>query len=776
MIKSRKKLIHKICQKLRPTRWHYCFLAIISCCIVVILQLFPVYSLDVPASLAQAQSLNELGQQAFSRGQTELALDYWKKAETQYHHLKDQLGIEGTQLNQAKALQALGFYRQAESLLTQLANRLGLQPDSLFKANVMLTQAEGLRLLGDLTASEQVLNDALILVKQLQDRPQQQAAHLYLGNTLATQERWSEAYEQYQMATKLTGPLIFAARISQIQMLLPLQREGEIPEQVQILMQDLSQSDSAQTRLYGILEMSRWLIAHEIVVFDNSLSSTLQSTILQARQQGDRKAESYGLGYLGQWHEQRQQFAKAQRLTQQALSLADSLQATELSYQWQWQLGRIARSQGKDQDAIAYYKATVDSLRQLRQGLVSLSLDVQYSFREEIEPVYRDLVSLLLTTEALSHNRQKTLEQARQIIENLQLAELNNFFREPCIEAISQAVDSLDPSSAVLYPIVLPNKLAVILSIPKQPLQYYETPLPQTEIEQGIQQMLNAMRLTSFEQERLETSQRLYDWLIRPAETILQSQNVQTLVFVLDDALRNVPLAALHNGDRYLVEDYQLALSPGLELLQVQSSQPPLAKAKALIAGLSKEGPNNTPLPGVLQEISYLEDQLNAQVLLDEAFTQSALIEKTQRRSYDLVHLATHAQFGTRDEDTFIQTWDGPLQINQLRQLIKQQDNRGLPPALLILSACDTAQGDDQAVLGMAGVAVRSGAQSTLATLWSVNDQATVTFIQNFYDGLVAQGLSKAQAIQYAQTQLIQAPSFQHPYYWAPFVLVGDWM
>ncbi len=765
----------------RSIRWRACILGALACGLVVIFQLRSPIIAAPNSPLQQAQTFNAQGQQALTSGQPEAALKYWQQAEEQYQNANDQQGLWGSQLNQAKALQSLGFYRRAQAQLLQLSTALTAAPSSLLKVNVWLTHGQGLRLLGELSDSQTYLKQGLAIAQQLGDSSYEQVAHLYLGNTLAAQQQWSAARTQYDQAVALAGSQQLTAQLRQLQTLPHLGRVAEIRPQAQALVQRISQEPSSATKMHLIIDLTQWLLQYSPKTLSAlSPEALLQTAIQQAQSLEDRRSESYGWGYLGRWHEHQQQWSIAAQETQTALSLAQTLDADELLYQWHWQQGRIARVQGKWQQAIGYYTAAVDSLQNLRQEIVAITRDVQFSFRDQIEPVYRDLVSLLLTPASLDNGSEKdsqaALEQVRQVLENLQLAELNNFFSEPCIESISQSLDTLDPTAAILYPIILPDQLAIILSIPGQPLYYASTDLPQATIEAGIQQMLDSMRATSFLQERLTAAQQLYQWLIEPIENVLQVNGIQTLAFVLDDALRNLPIAALYDGEHYLVENYQLAISPGLQLLQINDAQTQYAELTALVGGLSVGKDNRPPLVGVKQEVTHIEQLLDAQILLDEAFTNVALIDQAQQRSFDIVHLATHAQFGETDAETFIETWDGTIQINQLRQLLRQQEIRGLPPTLLVLSACDTAQGNNQAVLGMAGLAVRSGAQATLATLWSVNDQATAMFIQQFYDGLVNQGMTKAGAIQAAQQQLIQTPSFQHPFYWAPFVLVGDWL
>ena len=126
-------------------------------------------------------------------------------------------------------------------------------------------------------------------------------------------------------------------------------------------------------------------------------------------------------------------------------------------------------------------------------------------------------------------------------------------------------------------------------------------------------------------------------------------------------------------------------------------------------------------------------------------------------------------------ENTFLLTYNERVNVKNLDQLLRESDRpRGNPIELLILSACQTAAGDKRATLGLAGLAVRSGARSTLATLWSVQDQSTAELMTHFYKALQP-GVSKAQALRQAQLKLLNSPQYQNPYFWAPFVLVGNW-
>jgi CHAT domain-containing protein len=270
-------------------------------------------------------------------------------------------------------------------------------------------------------------------------------------------------------------------------------------------------------------------------------------------------------------------------------------------------------------------------------------------------------------------------------------------------------------------------------------------------------------------------SNRVYDWLLKPAEDAFIQSQIKTLVFVLDGSLRNIPMAALYDGKQYLVQKYAVALTPGLQLLAPKS----LAREelKTLMAGLTEARQGFSALSNVALEVEGIQSEVPGTVLLNQEFTLTTIQNEIKSAPFPVVHLATHGQFSSEAEETFILTWDGRLNVNELENVLRNRDE-SQPNAieLLVLSACQTATGDKRAALGLAGVAVRAGARSTIATLWSVNDQSTARLMSEFYQVLTRTKGSKAEALRLAQLSLLQEPSFQHPRYWAPFVLVGNWL
>ncbi|PHK39571.1 tetratricopeptide TPR_1 repeat-containing protein, partial [Nostoc linckia z15] len=510
----------------------------------------------------------------------------------------------------------------------------------------------------------------------------------------------------------------------------------------------------------------------------------LASAIEKSRSLGDKRAEAYAFKNLGGLYEQTKQLSEAQSLTMQGLGLAQSSNAPEITYALEWQLGRLLWAKNDINGAIAAYDAAVETLQSLRRDLVVnndvVNQDVQFNFRDSVEPVYRQSVQLLLQSQ---HGKtdEKILEKARLRIEALQLAELDDFFREACLQGqritLDQVVDKGDRSdAAIIYPIILPEQLQVIVKIPNQPLKNYGNKISQTKVEELLVELRRNLVNPTATKTVQAQSQQVYNWLLQPIESELQKSGVKTLVFVLDGVLRNIPMSALYDGKQYLVEKYAVALSVGLQLLDPK----PLLKQKlvALTAGLTQPPPGFpkfAPLLGIKSEFdSIAKAGVSTTRLLDGDFKKKNLETEISETSFNIVHLATHGQFSSRFEDTFILDFDGQINVKDFDTLFRNQ-NKSIVE-LLVLSACQTATGDTRAALGLAGAAVRAGARSTIASLWQIDDKSTAMFVSSFYQELKSGNITKAEAVHRAQLKLLKHPNYKAPSFWSSYVLIGNWL
>ncbi|MDJ0690397.1 MAG: CHAT domain-containing protein [Xenococcaceae cyanobacterium MO_188.B32] len=296
-----------------------------------------------------------------------------------------------------------------------------------------------------------------------------------------------------------------------------------------------------------------------------------------------------------------------------------------------------------------------------------------------------------------------------------------------------------------------------------------------SEVNSTLKKLSRSLRKPFTAPEGKVLGKQVYDWLIKPLENNLTNSQISTLVFVLDGELGNIPMSALYDGQKYLVEKYSIGLAPGLQLLDPKPLQQ--VKLEALVGGLSEPRHGFTGLENVKREIEEIDAQLPSEVLIDSNFTSTALQNQIANIPYPVVHLASHGKFSSNADETFILAWDKPIKVKELNNFLRQsQQTEDKALELLVLSACETATGDKKAALGLAGVAIQAGARSTLATLWTVSDEATAEFMSQFYRLLSQGNLSKSEALRQAQLILLNDPNYDTPYLWAAFVLLGNWL
>lgn len=744
-----------------------------------------------------AQSLDIQGRLQLTMGHSEAALATWRQTEEIYKQLDNKSGVVRSLINQAQAWRTQGFYPRSVKTLQQVSQTLKSQPDSIEKTVGLRSLGDALLLVGDLEKSRQALEESLKIARNLQSSGDIAASLFSLGNNARKQQDKARAIAYYQQTvTASPSPLTkVQAQLNHLGLLIQDQQWPEVQTLLPLIESQLDQLPLSRASIYAQVNFAQNIAKVNSAVLQasskNYLSAlpTPQSALLlaksiqQSRSLGDNRAQAYALKSLGSLYEETRQWSEAQDLTRQGLALAQSSNAPEITYTLQWQLGRLLSAQKDINGAIAAYDNAVETLQSLRKDLVVnkdvVNQDVQFNFRDSVEPIYRQSVELLLKSQQGKPD-EKILEKARQRIEALQLAELDDFFREACLQgqrvALDQVVDKDNPTAAILYPIILPDELQVIVKIPKQPLQSYTTKISHTEVEKLLIQLRKHLVNPTATKAVQTQGHQVYNWLLKPIESQLQKSGVDTLVFVLDGALRNLPMAALYDGKQYLVEKYAIALSVGLQLLDPK----PLVQQqlKAITAGLTQPPPgfsNFAPLLAIKSEFEGITKAgVSTTSLLDKDFKKKNLESEIAAASFNIVHLATHGQFSSRLEDTFILDFDGEINVKDFDTLFRSQGKTIVE--LLVLSACQTATGDSRAALGLAGAAVRAGARSTIASLWQIDDESTAMFVSAFYRELKSGKISKAEAVHRAQLQLLKHPNYKAPSFWSAYVLIGNWL
>ena len=734
---------------------------------------------DQKARLISAKVLNISGQLEYQKGNAEKAISIWQESERSFTELENKEGLEQSRLNQAYALQSLGFYRRSLIILSDLESDILTEALTRDKADRLRTLGVALGAIGNFERAQDVLKQSVAIATQLNFDNVLAQGLIALGNLNSSEGNYEAASSYYQRAQEKNAQpsTLLDAELNELRSLIELKQRTNINNRWPQLLEKVSKSDPTSDAVQAQLNLAHSLRRIRQNQLSDDLTPIVIARLLASAQQnakklGDVRLESYSLGLLARLYEDLGQLDEARRLSLSALTLVDEQLNGEIAYLWHWQLGRIAQRQGQTLDAIAAYGSSVQLIQGLRQELVSSQQDNQFDFRDQVEPLYREYVSVLLSSPNPSAD---DLEQARQAMESLQLAELDNFFRAACLDVTPVIVDQIDPSAAIVYPIVLNDKLAVVLRLPDEPLQLFISDIEQSRIDWLVDRLRLSLKQTNSTR-YYSLGEELYDALLRPAMNEIRASKVKGLVFVPDGELRNIPFGALYTGDRFLVEDYAVSVTPGLHLLQAGNDVQ--GNRTLLVGALTEANGNEPPIPGVLDEVKSITQNLRHKVLLNEKFTHQNMEKAIATRPSSIMHFATHGQFSSELEDTYLVTGNGEnLDISQLRGLLRDAELRYQTSLeLLVLSACDTATGDDRAILGLAGLATRSGAKSTLASLWRVSDEATPPLMDYFYKALSDPSVSKAEALQMAQKEMIKHPEFgKHPYYWSAFILVGDW-
>ncbi len=830
---------------------------------------------DASSQKALAQLLTEQAQAYSDLGQHKTAIDRLQAAIELAQKERDDLTEAAAQGALGNAHWALGAYDDAltahqkslglacrldnQSYVTTALNNLG---------NVFVSRSERFRyqsnaasLEGDTTTEQQLTRQAN------HDSRVALAAYLRSAEISRSVGNLAEAkallnlnrlLDQLPVASPVSMPelacetLNFKALLSPSEKSLPspsatLNRELIARNRHRILALLEGEPDS-QDKAYGYINLanSHFRRANGTIQEPVNLAEVnpiLQKALTTARNISDARAESYALGTLGEAYESNRQYDEAMSLSRQAQFTAQRVGANDSLYRWQWQMGRILKTLGQTERAIASYEQAVATLQDIRDDIVITNQDLQFDFRDSVEPVYRQLIGLLLSQESEDRGQRepglrnwglgakdqrsefrsqesevssklktslnpntRNISKVLDLLELLKLAELQNFFGDDCVQlardaAITEqslspnrdnqepAYGLIDPKAAVIYSVILEDRAYMILRLPDRPLKKYPIQvrtadtgagtkavnaqfLGETQLQARIDQLRLMLEKRATE-EYLTEAQIVYDALIRPMEADLEEAKPAILVFVNDGVLRKVPMSALHDGKQFLIEKYPIATTPSLSL----TTRRPFDRrnTQALILGLTIEQEPFRALPNVHKEVTEVENILGGTRLLDQAFTLKNMQQQLQKTSYRIIHMATHGKFGADAASTYLQAYQERITINQLDDVLRSRQSQE-SVELLTLSACQTAAGDNRSALGIAGVAVRAGVKSAVATLWFINDEATVPLIEEFYTQLLQPNITKAEALRQAQLKLMSNREYNHPAVWSPFILIGNWL
>jgi CHAT domain-containing protein len=697
--------------------------------------------------IEQAQVLGTLGKHQRAIDQSQGVLDALK------HHPNPLLeaaaqGIIGN------AHWALGNYQQA---LSSHQQSLRLAPDQpLYQAtawgniaNVWSSQASRHRYQQQVALAEGDTPEIRRL-QALVQADQQAAQNAYLASIQASRNLGG--------MTEIQARLNFYRFLKTEKLAAPMDNRDRVLTLLQA-------TPNSREKVFALINLATTL-QEESSTADQELARSL---LLQAVQLSgsDQRALSFAQGALGHLSEINGDLETALRLTRQAQQAAGA--ANDSLYQWFWQSGRILKAQKQPDAALLSYRQAIATLQTIRSDILVANKGFQFDLRDSVEPLYRETIDLLVPTVGESAT-QKQLQDALDTLELLKLTELQNFFGDDCAQVTrSTAQPQVPADTVVLYSVILDRRLVWILRSPTGQLQSISVAMGAQDLKAEVTDLRYALEDIALES-YIERANQVYRHLIEPIRPTLEALSPKTLVFINDGVLRNVPMAALYDGQDFLVQKF--AIANALSLTLTEHSKASAQPAKALIFGLTEARPPFNALPSVARETERVQNIVGGQQWLDQAFTVASFTEKVRRSRSSILHLATHAKFGVDGNSTFLLAHDQRLTLDQIEVSLR---DRTSPVDLLTLSACQTAAGDNRAALGLAGAAVRAGVRSTLASLWFINDADTVPLIESFYTQLEQPERTKAEALQSAQTEMIANPLTRHPALWSSLVLIGDW-
>ena len=726
---------------------------------------------------------------SFQRGDFEQAVLSWTEAARLYEAEQKPKEQSNALIHLAQSYQALGQYREAlknlESSLA-LAEKLGDRTQTAVAlgalGNVYIAA-------GPPEMALKYLNEGLRIAREVNNQDLSALILNNLGNLLTAQKKYSEALVAYRESVSLAAArnnraLLIGALVNEATASIQMNQPREAKALLDRALDQIRASEPSHDKAYGLINIglayddlrsrlpdsndSLLLLAHETL----SEAGTLADSI------GDRRTSSYAWGYLGKLYEDERRYQEALQLTRRATFAAQQVNAPESLYRWEWQTGRLLTKLGTIDDAIGAYRRAVRTLQSIRPELSASYGAPQTSFRETMGSAYFELVDLLLQRAASLRDPSQAgpyLIEAREAVELFKAAELRDYFRDDCVDTALSKITQLDVlarTAIVIYPILLPDRTELLVSLPTG-LKRVLVPVGAETLTQEVREFRRKLEKRTT-REYLPHAQKLYDWLIRPLEADLAAFPVDTLVFVPDGALRTIPMAALHDGKQFLVAKYAVGITPSMNLTDPR----PIKREgmKVLAVGVTEAVQGFPALPNVSAELEALHTLLGSETLVDKEFIAVNLEKKLKDEKFTIVHVASHGEFGNEVDKTFLLTFDDKLSLDRLNQMVGVFRFRDDPLELLTLSACDTAAGDDRAALGLAGMAIKAGARSALATLWNINDEASVDLVVDFYRELKEPSISRAVALQHAQLKMLSNPRYEHPGFWSPFLLINNWL
>jgi len=588
-------------------------------------------------------------------------------------------------------------------------------------------------------------------------------------NYLAAKSAYNDALEYCHLASGHSLLIIQSLQpIIQLNRLKTMVRENK----QQIVLQEYTAAAKSVYRdnTKGFLKIIN-LLSLASLKYDPE-NSILNAIKLSKQLELNETIVSYARGYYGHYALKQKKFSKAVEETRKAIVALEEYNRPGLSYQWYLQSGRAYKGLKKTLEAMRHYNQAIMHLKNLRQNMSFMNAEDGY--HKMVKPVFKEMFELIISKAIIDSDM---IDLAIQAMDNLKSTEIEKYFFDDCMtfEKVHNqlSINTFPPKTLLLYPVALKDKL-ILMIITSNHREVLTVPVKYRQLKKTIRSYVQQVQNPYESMDAIkQKSARIYEWLIRPIEEAMRHHmaDIEAFIIAPDDLLRVLPFDTLYDGNRFLIEKYPTGLIFALSLTNMAHFNDSFSKA--LMAGLSEEA--RPRLPFVKKEIEKMKVFMpNSDILLDKKFTSDTLGQCLKKQNYRYLVFATHSRFKSDSNKSKIEMYNTSLSISEFQILLNNIDPLyGVD--MISLNACETACGDSNAFLGMAGVALNSGARSVTASLWAIEDQAGYLIINSFYDGVINGKLTKARAMQKAKMNLIKSQAHKHPAYWGTTVLIGNW-
>lgn len=716
-------------------------------------------------------------------------------AATSSHTLAKENQPISAQLQRAHTLISQGRIEDAKSALVSVKHWLDRHQNLTISVQWLVLLSDVHLLQRNLEEAYHYADMSLTFASKQKDQPVLAIALNQLGNVQMAMHQHESALQSFKKAIDLTKTfnqptLAIKVSINAAHAALTL-KQHELT--TTLLTLSLNQSIKLDPSVENAMNLIS--IGHLFQQLINSEQQNLSSSVILesaykayqaalsiANASQNNAIKSYAYGHLAELYLAKEKISDAEKLFNLALFQSAQQSSPEIYSRWYWQLGRIKKLTNQPDQAIQYYRKSISALESIESALIYGYRGNPNIFTNRVRRIYLELAELLLNqanNSPVPQISQSILSQVKQVIEQYKTFELKNYYQDDCVTELqkkltSQKIDHLlTPKTLTLYPIVFPNRLEILVGLPNQQTQHFEVSISASQLNKKITAFRQQLSHPGNSRRLKSTGYDLYKWLIKPFEELLQKFEIDTLVVIPDSMLHSIPFSALFDGQDFLINKYAFAITPGMSLNTHNTGSS--KESHILLTGLTEAVQNYNSLPYVADEIQQIGSLFPKHtILLNEQFLKNRVKQQFSTSPYTTAVFSTHAQFSSNPKQSFLLTYQNKITLDELEQFIRNTNFHTQALDLLVLSACDTAQGDERAYLGLAGIAVKSGAQSVLASLWPVNDASTAQLIPKFFNHLKHQ-TGKAKALQKAQQALQSESRFQHPYYWAGFLLIGNW-